>query len=225
MPSSDPKASDYEFKVSRIILRAIRTWEVRLFTMNAFPDQDLQLEWARDCWDLTCEAAGEEYELTDRILGLVSHETMLLNGDIENKKGYWQNAAVLRLLEDRFFAKKAGSSGVVYEKEFRPFSLPLLAIAVTTLHICIREWAEGHHQPMLFSEGNVKPLYDNYLAALEDYSAINPAVVLKLRTKMYDNARQRAGVAAVVTTRGLSDDLRQRAEEELAGRTGDTDSE
>lgn len=57
------------------------------------------------------------------------------------------------------------------------------------LHVCIREWADGTFQPVLFSESNVKTLYEHHLAGLEDYDAINPAVVRKKRAKMYELAR------------------------------------
>ncbi|EMD31713.1 hypothetical protein CERSUDRAFT_100178 [Gelatoporia subvermispora B] len=274
LPSGDPKASDYEPTVSRLILSTIRIWEVCLFTINAFPDQDQQLEWARECWESACRTAGKDYELVDRILGLVrerganargglrdlahalmkdfgfnkqlSAETKIQNSsrhhqllggsddpgeaifyfkDIEQKKGYWQNDAVMNLLQQGFFSKKAASSGMVHQLTFWPLPLPLLAIVIATLHVCIKEWAEGYHQSIMFTEGNVKPLYEHYLAALEDYNTINSAVVTKLRTKMYDTLRHRAGMAAVVSTKGLSQEFRRRAQEELAGRTGDTDSD
>ncbi|OCH89325.1 hypothetical protein OBBRIDRAFT_835885 [Obba rivulosa] len=272
-PDGKPKASDYEPGVSRLILRAIQDWEVRLFTINAFPDQDLQLKWVRESWDAACTTVGDVYKLPDRILGLIrgrganargafrdearklmkeygfikdvsartKAKNILLHNsligedpseavfhfkDVQSRRGYGQNRVVVSLIEEEFFSKKLASAGVVYADQFQPFSLPLLGITITTLQICIQEWAEGTFQPMVFSESNVKTLYEHHLAALKDYNSLNPAVVAKKRMKMYEQARKRTGLHVPHATKGLSETTRRQAQEELAGHTGDTsDSE
>lgn len=61
----------------------------------------------------------------------------LILQDMENKRGYGQNEAVLTLIQHAFFAKKAESAGVLFAEEFNPFPLPLLAIAITTVSVII----------------------------------------------------------------------------------------
>ena len=78
VPIGEPKAADYDVEVSRLINRAIKRWEAQIMTIAAFPDQDAQLLWARECWSAVCKNVGKEYELTDRMVGLVCFAFLLL---------------------------------------------------------------------------------------------------------------------------------------------------
>lgn len=39
--------------------------------MDAIPGLELQITWGKECWENVCKNAEVEYELPDRILGLV----------------------------------------------------------------------------------------------------------------------------------------------------------
>jgi len=53
--SRQPKAADYDMTTCRILNTAIHIYHVLLLTDNPFPDVQLELEFAREAWDLSCE--------------------------------------------------------------------------------------------------------------------------------------------------------------------------
>ena len=76
-PTGCAKARDYEDTVYHLIIKACHDYEARVGAKHVWPELDEQISWARDAWKIACEAVGEEYELTDRILGLVCRSTMV----------------------------------------------------------------------------------------------------------------------------------------------------
>jgi hypothetical protein len=71
-PTGRPGARDYELEVSGLILQAIREFEARVVTQDPVPLPDKQTSWVSECWTHACAKNDEEYELPDRIIGLVS---------------------------------------------------------------------------------------------------------------------------------------------------------
>jgi hypothetical protein len=71
-PSGHPKAHDYEPEPCHLIIKACHDYEARIGAKNAWPDQEEQITWARDTWRIACEKGEENYELSDRMLGIVS---------------------------------------------------------------------------------------------------------------------------------------------------------
>lgn len=69
---SKPCASDYCDDAKRCILKACGRYEVFIVTEEAFPDHDTQLTKAREFFVEACKTFGVEYQVTDRILGVVS---------------------------------------------------------------------------------------------------------------------------------------------------------
>jgi len=69
-PTGRAKAHDYEAEACQIIIQACHEYEARIYTLDAWPEQDTQIAWARDTWKIACEAAGGRYQLSDRILGI-----------------------------------------------------------------------------------------------------------------------------------------------------------
>lgn len=51
---------------------AIREFSVRVCTRTALPDPEVQIAWANEVWKNACKTVEEEYEITDRVIGLVS---------------------------------------------------------------------------------------------------------------------------------------------------------
>jgi hypothetical protein len=70
-PQGRAKARDYEDSVYRGIIQACHDFEARIGSADAWPDHEEQVVWARDCWNIVCTNMGEQYELTEQILGLV----------------------------------------------------------------------------------------------------------------------------------------------------------
>ncbi|KZP09404.1 hypothetical protein FIBSPDRAFT_873560 [Athelia psychrophila] len=75
-----------------------------------------------------------------------------------------------------------------------------------------------------FTEITVKSSYDGYLAALKEWSAIEPAVTESIRHKQFKKALRGAG-ASVQKVTGMSKEAKLRARTNLVGREVDTASE
>ena len=76
-PQGRAKARDYEDSVYHGIIQACHDFEARIGSAGAWPDTEVQVAWARDCWNKVCADIGEQYELTERILGLVCAQTYI----------------------------------------------------------------------------------------------------------------------------------------------------
>jgi hypothetical protein len=76
-PTGRPKARDYDDTVYHLIIKACHDYEACIGGKNTWPELDKQITWAQDAWKKACEVVKEEYELTDRILGLVSYSGTL----------------------------------------------------------------------------------------------------------------------------------------------------
>jgi hypothetical protein len=74
-PTGCPKACDYEDAIYPLIIKACHDYEARIGGLNMWPKLDEQITWAQDAWKTACAVVKEEYELTDRMLGLVSFST------------------------------------------------------------------------------------------------------------------------------------------------------
>jgi hypothetical protein len=70
-PTGRAKAHDYEHDVCHLIIKACHDFKSRVCSLDAKPDLDKQILWAKDAWKKACEVVDTNYELTDRILGLV----------------------------------------------------------------------------------------------------------------------------------------------------------
>ena len=55
MGNRRPKAADYDTATRRILNTAINLYHVLLLTDNPFPDVQVELEFAKEAWDLSCE--------------------------------------------------------------------------------------------------------------------------------------------------------------------------
>ena len=70
-PAGRPKAHDYVPEVYHLIMLAIREFSVCVCTLDALPDPETQVTWANDVWENSWKTVDEEYEITDRVIGLV----------------------------------------------------------------------------------------------------------------------------------------------------------
>ncbi|EKM47992.1 uncharacterized protein PHACADRAFT_203402 [Phanerochaete carnosa HHB-10118-sp] len=56
-----PKASDYSKTIEELINRAVQKLTVKLYTVDAFPSDELVKEWSQECWIVTCRAARKKF--------------------------------------------------------------------------------------------------------------------------------------------------------------------
>lgn len=74
-PTGRPKARDYAPDIYHLILVACREFSVRVCTEDPLPSPETQITWASQVWENSCKKVEDEYELTDRIVGLVRYRS------------------------------------------------------------------------------------------------------------------------------------------------------
>lgn len=72
VPTGRPKAHDYDHDICRLILKSCHEFSAWVCTKNALPDTELQITWSRKIWVAACKEIEENYECSDRVVGLVS---------------------------------------------------------------------------------------------------------------------------------------------------------
>lgn len=72
VPQGHGKASDCEKSVSSKLLLATSNYECQVQGQNPFPDGDSQRRMALSSWEAVCKDSGENIELSDRMLSIVS---------------------------------------------------------------------------------------------------------------------------------------------------------
>ncbi|KAJ7193474.1 hypothetical protein GGX14DRAFT_577263 [Mycena pura] len=146
--------------------------------------------------------------------------------DTVNATGYGENKILLDIRKAAVF-KDDDSVGAIFASHFKLYPFVLLALEFAALQLCNSEWSTGKHQQSTFSEKQVGKDYLAHHADLENWAKMNPEVVDKLRRKWYIRASSHLTGSGATTsiptyiTPTQADALRA----ELAGRTGDTDSE
>ncbi|KAJ7805522.1 hypothetical protein B0H14DRAFT_2611293 [Mycena olivaceomarginata] len=141
--------------------------------------------------------------------------------DSINGTGYGENKILLDIRKAAVF-KDNDSVGAVFASHFELYPFVLLALEFAALGLCNSEWSTGKHEQSTFSEKQVGRDYLTHLADIKNWAKINPEVVDKLCRKC-SHLTGSSATANVQThiTPTQADALRA----ELAGRTGDTDSE
>lgn len=71
-PTGRPKAHDYDHDICQLIIKSCREFSARVCTQEALPDPEMQIKWSREIWEAACKVVDENYECSDRIIGLVS---------------------------------------------------------------------------------------------------------------------------------------------------------
>lgn len=64
-------ARDLEASEKAITLRAIREYEARVVSINAFPDAKTKIMWAKKCWKNANQDASATFSLTPSVQGIV----------------------------------------------------------------------------------------------------------------------------------------------------------
>ncbi|KAJ7487081.1 hypothetical protein FB451DRAFT_1391935 [Mycena latifolia] len=143
----------------------------------------------------------------------------------EEREGYGENKIIASVRKLTTF-NNTDSVGILFPAYFNPISLFTLALDMTILGFCTEEWSTGTFKKATFSEKAVSENYCTHLADAERWSCLNEAVVGNIRRKWYSRASQTLiSAKPLTTTTNIDDTQEDLLRNELAGRTGDTDSE
>ncbi|KAJ3542432.1 hypothetical protein NM688_g5970 [Phlebia brevispora] len=147
-----------------------------------------------------------------------------------NPPTYYAEAQFLLLgLQKRIF-RDSNSLGTVAPKSFSPMPLPTIAFALTMVEFCLDSWASGELDLKLrYEEKIYSERYKTHLVQLQEWEALNTAVVTNIRTKMFRTILKLGKIPEPEPKKkesaGLSKEAAERARLDLAGRKGDTESE
>ncbi|EKM58916.1 uncharacterized protein PHACADRAFT_180964 [Phanerochaete carnosa HHB-10118-sp] len=67
-----PKASDYSKSIKELINRAVQKLTVKIYTIDAFPSDELNKEWSRECWISTCREMRKKFTPQEGIVRIVN---------------------------------------------------------------------------------------------------------------------------------------------------------
>ncbi|KAF8207985.1 hypothetical protein K438DRAFT_1961486 [Mycena galopus ATCC 62051] len=138
--------------------------------------------------------------------------------------GYAENSILADLRKESIFKKKT-SLGVIFASHFNPYPVPALAIEFTVLQHCNSEWSTGKFVSAEFTEKDSRKNYVTHVEDIERWVELNKNVVENLRRKWYNRASHGFASAASGTSSHINKDREDALRAELAGRTGETDSE
>ncbi|KZP12817.1 hypothetical protein FIBSPDRAFT_1049856 [Athelia psychrophila] len=79
-----PRARDYTDEVYRLILKACLRYEIFIVTEQAFPDANEQTQAAHTFFKEACEDMGNNYQVTDRITGIIKARGSRIRGSIKS---------------------------------------------------------------------------------------------------------------------------------------------
>ncbi|KAI0342946.1 hypothetical protein BDW22DRAFT_1429078 [Trametopsis cervina] len=149
--------------------------------------------------------------------------------DAEEPQYLGEHEVLLRALQEWCF-KSSNDIGVEFRASFDPISLSTIAMLLTMVRFGLDRWATGRVVQSAgkkeFTEREYKTIYTAHLAHLKDWEDANPPVMRNIRSRMYRKLLRLGNIElGKDTPAGLSANIRQRAMERLADRTGDTDSE
>ncbi|KAF8990929.1 hypothetical protein BDQ17DRAFT_1547031 [Cyathus striatus] len=79
-PGNKPAVSDYSLDAQPIIQMVINEYEVRISTVNAFPNEKKSLEWMRSIWADVMESQDENWVLTEHLRRLIRSRGSRMRG-------------------------------------------------------------------------------------------------------------------------------------------------
>ncbi|KAF7349826.1 hypothetical protein MVEN_01283100 [Mycena venus] len=245
VPGARPKASDYAPIPHALILRACADYAARIVAIYAFPEVKIQLQWAKESFRLSGRVSGERYIYTDRIGKIIRARGSQIRGKIieayralfatqygfersTSKKIISANEAkATRLLKKAGFHYRDPAARKDYgeHKIIAAALFPHVALDISALEFCVNEWATGSFIQSKFLEKDVGKRYCVHLVDTEKWSNTNEEVVKNIRHKWYRKASQTLTTAPVLLTTNMDEADEEALRDELAGRTGNTDTE
>ncbi|KJA28251.1 hypothetical protein HYPSUDRAFT_129889, partial [Hypholoma sublateritium FD-334 SS-4] len=136
-----------------------------------------------------------------------------------------EHKIISRSIEAVWF-EDASSHGAVFRDLFNPISLETISFVITVIDFCIDQWSTGKFVKAKMWETNVIDRHEAYRLDVAEWNSLNEAVVGGIRKKLYVRASRNAGVSEHPSAKKtLVGTARERAQGDLDGRTGETDSE
>ncbi|KAJ7159500.1 hypothetical protein C8R46DRAFT_1224092 [Mycena filopes] len=161
----------------------------------------------RDLSTKLCEDAGFNYK------------------DVDAGTGFAENSIFLHMRRAVLFKNKK-ALGFIFASHFNPYPFVTAALDFTAVNHCAKEWSTGQFVQADFQEKDILSNYNTHLQDIQRWADLDQELVLRLRTRWYTRASRALGVEA---KSGVHTNITQTREEllrqELAGRTGETDSE
>ncbi|KAH9833574.1 uncharacterized protein C8Q71DRAFT_692823, partial [Rhodofomes roseus] len=108
------------------------------------------------------------------------------------RKGIYRHPIIQKAINATWFVNRS-DEGVIFKEFFSPaISIGTIALVLTAVQCCIDEWGTGKHAGVSFYENEYKPIYLSHkenLLAFDDLSDAAHRLLLKLRKKLYKEAR------------------------------------
>ncbi|KAJ7683614.1 hypothetical protein B0H14DRAFT_3907847 [Mycena olivaceomarginata] len=122
--------------------------------------------------------------------------------------------------------KDKKSLAAIFPSYFNPIPAPYLALEFSVLQFLTQEWSTGTHVPGAFTEKEMGNSYRTHLSDInEKWIKYNPVVTENLWRKWYKRASQHFAPAEPEKGTHIEEEDEDALRLELAGRTGETDSE
>ncbi|KAF5345688.1 hypothetical protein D9758_004948 [Tetrapyrgos nigripes] len=175
--------------------------------------------------DTSKKAKRQNLELYDAL----SDDMRFAFKDTTNCTGFAENPVFQLILRLACFGQGHDSPGIVFARFFDPVSLETLALFMTQIHHIMRQWSTGiyirHGKTNPFSETGYTAIHKKHLHELQLWQELNEYVVTQIRKRMYTRARAKSGIDPPKIKSLITGELQDKIAQELAGRTGDTESE
>ncbi|KAF7344217.1 hypothetical protein MVEN_01712400 [Mycena venus] len=185
------------------IVAAVRALFANHYKFKSTSTTPAAIKYNRDLSDKLIEGAAFHYK------------------DVNASTGYAQNI-ILSYVRKAVVFKTKTSLGAIFASHFTPYPLPTLALDSTTATV---NGPPADSWPREFKEKHLAGKYTTHLTDIRNWADMNKTVVDNLRLKWYTRAfRTLAGPSLDVST-NISDTRAEALRDELAGRTGLTDSE
>ncbi|KIM77565.1 hypothetical protein PILCRDRAFT_11985 [Piloderma croceum F 1598] len=233
-PTERPKAHDYDYDICQLIIKSCHEFSAHVCTQEALPEPKMQINWSREIWEAACKVVDENYECSDRVIGLAKGtiaacnkkicENLLENNTFHYKDpsellGFCSNKIISEAIQAAWFSHKK-AMGVEYSDYFNPLSLVTLALTLTAA-----KWSTGMFIKAEFNEKDNADRYKAHLTDLTKWRNGNPKVIDNICKKLFNRAYRNAGAVAIEATSRITNEAQLCAQQELEGRTGETDSE
>ncbi|KAJ7238854.1 hypothetical protein B0H12DRAFT_1025514, partial [Mycena haematopus] len=185
---------------------AVRTLFAQHYKFNRTSTSISAIKFNRDLSDKLKDGAAFHYKNVDDLTGYASN-------------------AIFSDIRSAILFKNKTSLAAVFPSRFKPYPLPALALEFACLDHCNSEWSTGRLVPAEFKEKDILAKYTMHLTDITTWAEINKSVVDNLRLKWYTRASRTLGGPSPDVTTNINDARADALREELAGRTGLTDSE
>ncbi|KAF8469362.1 hypothetical protein DFH94DRAFT_685318 [Russula ochroleuca] len=148
----------------------------------------------------------------------------------EDVTGFSEHHIVMATIQDALF-EDSKSFGVKFSRYFNPISINLLALVFTMIEFLINEWSTGEHKKATSRSRVHSETFEAHYLRTEQWCDLEPTVTMNIQKRMFRTLMKKAGALDQEDGRGgrgptgMTESMKERAKEALAGRTGETDDE